>query len=65
MISGRWSEAIRASGENGARTPVTRTCGLTKQWSMRIAGKAEGKVYTHGFRPSSRWASARCRVRVW
>jgi len=31
MISGRWSEAIRARGEKDAFTAVTRTSGLVKQ----------------------------------
>jgi hypothetical protein len=54
MISGRWSDAIRARGEKGALTAVTRSSGLVKQWSIRMAGKLEGKVLIEGFSPRLR-----------
>ena len=54
MTSGRWSDAIRARGEKGAFTEVTSTSGLVKQWSIRMAGKLDGKVFTEGFRPRLR-----------
>jgi hypothetical protein len=65
MISGRWSDAIRASGEKGAFTPVTTISGLVKQWSIRMAGKLDGKVLTDGLQPRLRWQSASRRVSVW
>ena len=52
--SGRWSEAMRARGEKGAVTAVTTISGLVKQWSMRMAGKLDGKVLTEGRSPSAR-----------
>ncbi|MNR63107.1 hypothetical protein D3C85_1853110 [compost metagenome] len=55
---------MRASGVKGVIAPVTRISGLTKQWSMRMAGKLDGKVFTEGFSPSSRWASVSRRVRA-
>jgi hypothetical protein len=65
MTRGRWSDAMRARGENGALTAVTNTSGLVKQWSIRMAGKPDGNVLIVGFSPRLRWQSARCRVRVW
>ena len=65
MIRGRWSDAIRARDENGALTAVTKTSGLVKQWSIRMAGKLDGNVLIVGFSPRLRWQSARCRVIVW
>ena len=53
----QYGDAIRARGENGALTAVTRISGLVKQWSIRIAGKLEGKVFTDGLRPRLRWQS--------
>jgi len=54
MMRGRWSDAIRARGEKGAFTAVTVTSGLVKQWSIRMAGKLEGKVFTVGLSPRLR-----------
>ena len=54
MISGRWSDAVRARGEKGVVTDVTNTSGLVKQWSIRIAGKLDGNVLTEGFKPRLR-----------
>src|SRR5581483_2245704 len=44
ITSGKWSEAARVSGENGAKTSATRISGLTNRWSMRSTGSGEGKV---------------------
>lgn len=45
---------------HGLQDTEQRTSSVTKTWSMRMAGKLDGKVLSDGRCPASRWASRRC-----